>query len=57
MFSRPELEAAMYIDPQAGSILFQVIVAGFLGAAFTVKRWWGRVTGALGAWVARLVGR
>jgi hypothetical protein len=39
----------MYIDPQAGSIIFQVIVAGLLGAAFTVKRWWVHVAGALGA--------
>jgi hypothetical protein len=37
----------MYIDPQAGSILFQVIVAGVLGTAFTAKRWWANVAGAL----------
>jgi hypothetical protein len=39
----------MYIDPQAGSIIFQVIVAGLLGAVFTLKRWWGYVVGALGS--------
>ena len=47
----------MYIDPQAGSILFQVVVAGLLGAAFTAKRWWARVTGALSAFVARFARR
>ncbi|MGH7630926.1 MAG: hypothetical protein ACREOF_16390 [Gemmatimonadales bacterium] len=47
----------MYVDPQAGSILFQVMVAGLLGAAFTVKRWWFQVTGALGALVARFARR
>jgi len=47
----------MYVDPQAGSILFQVIVAGLLGAAFTVKRWWAQVTGALSALFARLARR
>jgi hypothetical protein len=47
----------MYVDPQAGSIIFQVLVAGLLGAAFTVKRWWAQVAGAIGALRARLTRR
>jgi len=47
----------MYVDPQAGSILFQVVVAGVLGAAFTVRRWWYRVRQSISAVVARLVQR
>jgi hypothetical protein len=47
----------MYVDPQAGSILFQVVVAGVLGAAFTVKRWWHRATQSFTALVTRLVRR
>jgi hypothetical protein len=30
----------MYLDPQAGSIVFQVAVAAVLGGALTVRRWW-----------------
>jgi hypothetical protein len=47
----------MYVDPQAGSILFQVIVAGLLGAAFTVRRWWSQVSGAAQALFARFARR
>lgn len=32
--------AAAYIDPLSGSILLQVVAAGFLAATFTAKRWW-----------------
>lgn len=32
--------AAAYIDPLSGSILLQVVAAGFLAASFTAKRWW-----------------
>jgi hypothetical protein len=32
--------AAAYIDPLSGSIVLQVVAAGFLAATFTVKRWW-----------------
>ena len=47
----------MYVDPQAGSILFQVAVAGMLGAAFTVKRWCHRLTESFAALVTRLFRR
>jgi hypothetical protein len=38
--------AHAYVDPSTGSIVIQVLVAGALGAAFTVKQWWGRVATA-----------
>jgi hypothetical protein len=34
--------AAAYIDPLSGSILLQVLAAGFFATAFTVKRFWRR---------------
>jgi len=33
-----------YIDPGVGSILIQVLVAGLVGALFTIKRGWQRIT-------------
>ena len=38
--------AHAYVDPSTGSIVIQVLVAGVLAAAFTVKQWWGRVATA-----------
>jgi hypothetical protein len=32
-----------YVDPTAGSIVLQIVAAGVLTAAFTVKGWWHRV--------------
>jgi hypothetical protein len=34
--------ALAYVDPVSGSVLFQVIVAGLLGALLTVRQWWSR---------------
>ena len=34
--------AAAYVDPLSGSILLQVVAAGFLATAFTLKRFWYR---------------
>lgn len=45
--------AAAYIDPLSGSILLQVLAAGFFATAFTVKRFWRRGVDA----VHRLRGR
>ena len=45
-----------YIDPLSGSIVFQVLVAGVLGALLTIKRWWAsafRIVRALFTRVAR----
>ena len=32
--------AHAYLDPGTGSVILQVLVAGALGAAFTIKLWW-----------------
>jgi len=39
--------AAAYIDPLSGSIVLQVVAAGFLATAFTVKRFWRRAAGGI----------
>jgi hypothetical protein len=38
--------AHAYVDPATGSIVIQILVAGVLGALFTMKQWWGRVATA-----------
>jgi hypothetical protein len=38
--------AHAYVDPSTGSILLQVLIAGALGAAFTVRQWWARLATA-----------
>jgi hypothetical protein len=44
--------AAAYIDPSIGSYLFQLLLAGLLGAMFALKVFWGNIkrffTGAKG---------
>lgn len=44
LFAAP---AAAYIDPGTGSIVLQALIAGALGAAFAVKRFWKRIVAAL----------
>lgn len=47
----------LYIDPTAGSVVFQAIAAGVLAGAFTIKLWWnGLRSSARGLW-ARLTRR
>jgi hypothetical protein len=36
--------AYAYVDPTSGSLVFQIIVAGVLGAALTVRQWWSKAT-------------
>src|SRR5437867_1486964 len=31
--------AHAYVDPVSGSMIFQILAAGVIGAAFTTKRW------------------
>ena len=38
-----EKDAYAYIDPGSGSIMLQMLVAGLLGAAFTLKTYWRRI--------------
>lgn len=32
-----------YLDPGAGSMLLQMILAGILGLSFTIKTYWRRI--------------
>lgn len=34
-----------YLDPGAGSIVLQMILAGILGLSYTVKIYWRRIMG------------
>lgn len=34
-----------YLDPGAGSMLLQMILAGALGLTFTIKTYWRRIKG------------
>ena len=50
----PTLPALLgYIDPGTGSLMLQALVAGLLGAAFTVKTYWKNISSA----TSRLLGR
>lgn len=46
-------DAHAYLDPGTGSVVLQVLVAGILGAAFTIKTYFR----AISASVARLFGK
>lgn len=46
-----------YIDPMSGSVVFQVVVAGILGALLTVRRWWANAVRLVRGLVARVAGR
>jgi hypothetical protein len=37
--------AHAYIDPGTGSIVIQVLIAGFLGAVFILRTFWSKITG------------
>lgn len=39
--------AAAYIDPGTGSMVLQMLIAGALGAAFAVKRFWRKIVASL----------
>ena len=45
--------AAAYLDPGAGSLMLQMLVAGVLGGLYTIKLYWYR----LKAYVDQLFGR
>jgi len=42
-----------YLDPGSGSFLIQILIALFLGGAFAVRAFWGRIK----SFFARLFGR
>ena len=35
--------AAAYVDPGTGSYVLQLLIAGLVGSAFTLKIFWGRL--------------
>ncbi len=37
--------ALAYLDPGTGSVVLQLVVGGFLGAALTIKLFWRRILG------------
>ncbi|MBU8933396.1 MAG: hypothetical protein KOO62_05250 [candidate division Zixibacteria bacterium] len=37
-------DAHAYVDPSTGSYLIQILLAGLLGALFTLKIYWKRVS-------------
>ncbi len=37
--------ASAYLDPGTGSMALQLLVAGLLGAIFTIKTWWRSILG------------
>jgi hypothetical protein len=45
--SDPQILAA-YIDPGTGSYLLQMALAGLLGAGYTIRRFWTRISMRLG---------
>ena len=45
--------AVAYLDPGTGSFMIQMLIAGIMGALFTLKLYWYR----LKAFLARLFGR
>ena len=45
--------AFAYIDPGAGSLLIQMLVAGVMGAIFTIKMYWFR----LKSYIQKLMGK
>jgi hypothetical protein len=40
--------AHAYLDPGTGSMFFQLLIGGLLGAAVAVKAFWSRIVGFLG---------
>ncbi len=45
--------ALAYLDPGTGSFMLQMLIAGVMGALFTIKMYWYRVK----AYVTRVLGR
>lgn len=41
----------LYVDPGTGSYLFQIALAGFLGALFTLRSFWKGIRGRIARWV------
>lgn len=48
-----ESRAEAYVDPATGSYILQLVIAGALGALFTLKLFWRRLVGSISAWFRR----
>ena len=35
----------LYLDPGSGSYIFQLLIAGLVGAGFIIRVYWKRITG------------
>jgi hypothetical protein len=46
-----------YVDPLSGSVIFQVTIAAFLGALFTIKHWWSKAISLARSLASRLTRR
>ena len=44
----PEGKVYAYLDPGSGSLIIQILVAGFLGALVTFRVFWQRIIGLFG---------
>ena len=49
IFSSVPLAPVFYLDPGSGSILFQMIIAAFLGAGILIRSQWSRLKRWFGA--------
>lgn len=47
LFLLPSVAQAQYLDPGAGSIMVQVVIAALVGASATVKIYWSRISAFL----------
>jgi len=48
MLLTPAMAHAQYLDPGAGSIIVQAVIAVMVGAAAAVKIYWGKISRLLG---------
>jgi flagellar biosynthesis protein FliQ len=49
--------AFAYLDPGTGSYIFQVLVATFIGALFTIKMYWQKIKNFFGNLFSRKQGK
>ncbi|NIB40038.1 hypothetical protein HBA55_10595 [Pseudomaricurvus alkylphenolicus] len=49
--------AYAYLDPGSGSFLIQMLIAGLVGAFYTIKMYWYRLKALVGEWMGKDVER
>ena len=47
--------AYAYLDPGAGSMIIQMLIAGIVGALFTIKMYWYRLKAIVLRWMGKEV--